>query len=146
MRKEPEFIYEQGKAICMLTDKNNKPIIGIADCHPDDADMENEKTGYEIAFKRAKIASYRRYRDELKERLAALNQLFYSMKMSKHFNPNSYENRMLQRQIRLTKMDLDTAKEMIATEQQKLREYINAKDEFYKKIRSNRERKIKSSE
>ena len=43
-------------------------------------------------------------------------------------------------------MDLDTAKEMIATEQQKLREYINAKDEFYKKIRSNRERKIKSSE
>ena len=45
---------------------------------------------------------------------------------------------MLQRQIRMIKFDLDTTKEIIATEEQSLREYLSEKEKFYEKIRSNR--------
>lgn len=100
--------------------------------------MKSEKTGCEIAFRRAKIHAIQDYRDELKTKLAALNQLYYSMKHSTHFNEKSYENKMLQRQIRTIKFDLETTKEIIATEYKNLKEYIDNKDTFYKKTRAKR--------
>jgi ApbE superfamily uncharacterized protein (UPF0280 family) len=57
------------------------------------------------------------------------------MNKSSHFNEKSYENRMLRRQINRINFDLTTAKEMIATEKQELRDYLQKKDEFYTKIR-----------
>ena len=62
------------------------------------------------------------------------------MKHSKHFNPNSYENKMLQRQIRDFNLDLDIFKDILATEEQMLMEYLEEKDKFYKRIRANREK------
>ena len=62
------------------------------------------------------------------------------MKHSKHFNPNSYENKMLQRQIRDFNLDLDIFKDILATEEQMLIEYLEEKDKFYKRIRANREK------
>lgn len=105
--------------------------------------MKSEKTGCEIAFRRAKIYAMQDYRDELKIKLSALNQLYYSMKHSTHFNEKSYENKMLQRQIHLIKFDLDTAKEIIASEQKNLKEYIDAKDNFYKNTRTRRKNREK---
>lgn len=137
MKNEPRFVYKNGCASCILTD-GKKVFCGVAVCHPDDEDMMNEKTGCEIAYRRAKIESFRHYRDSLKLQLNALNQLYYSMNRSKHFNPKSYENKMLQRQIQMIKSDLATAKEMIAGEQQALKEYIDNKEEFYQAIRRNR--------
>ena len=72
--------------------------------------------------------------------LKALKQAYYSMNQSKKFNPKSYENKMLQRQIRQIEFDLDTIRDMLATEEQNLREYIQEKDKFYKRIRHNREK------
>lgn len=59
--------------------------------------MMSEKTGCEIAFRRAKIEVLKSYRDELKIKLEALRQLYYSMNQSNKFNEKSYENKMLQR-------------------------------------------------
>ena len=146
MKNEPIFSWneETGTASCILG-SNEKIYTGFAQCHQDDADMKGEKTGCEIAFRRAKIHALRGYRDELKIKLSALNQLFYTMNKSKHFNPKSYENKMLQRQIRMTNFDLDTAKEMIATEEQNLREYIQKKDEFYNHTRARRKAYIEKA-
>ena len=132
-----KFEYENGVTKCSIQ-YDTYTAIGIAKCHPDDKDMQNEKTGCEIAFRRATISLYRYHRDILKAQLKSLNQLYYSMKQSSRFNPNSFENRMLQKQINMIKIDLDTIKEMIVDTQNSIREYINLKDEFYVLIRKNR--------
>ena len=128
-----------GIASCILSD-GEKVFTGFAQCHPDDMDMQSEKTGCEIALRRAKINALRGYRDELKIQLKALNQLYYSMNKSKRFNEKSYENRMLQRQIRQINFDLATTKEMIATEQLNLTAYIKSKDVFYVQTRKRRQK------
>ena len=139
MKNEPIFNWDEetGIASCILSD-GEKVYTGFAQCHPDDEDMKGQKTGCEIAFRRARINALRGYRDELKIRLSTLNQLYHSMNISYRFNEKSYENKMLQRQIRQINFDLATAKEMIATEQENLRTYIKEKDEFYTKTRMRR--------
>ena len=139
MKHEPIFNWDEetGISSCILSD-GEKIYTGFAQCHPDDSDMKGQKTGCEIAFRRARINALRGYRDELKIQLKALNQLYYSMNISYRFNEKSYENKMLQRQIRQINFDLATAKEMIATEQESLRVYIKEKDEFYNKTRMRR--------
>ena len=117
MKHEPIFNWDEetGISSCILSD-GEKIYTGFAQCHPDDSDMKGQKTGCEIAFRRARINALRGYRDELKIQLKVLNQLYYSMNISYRFNEKSYENKMLQRQIRQINFDLATAKEMIATE------------------------------
>ena len=139
MKNEPILSWdaETGVASCILTD-GEKYFVGTAVCHEDDADMCSEKTGTEIAIRRANIKALRVYRDELKIKLKALNQLYFSINKSKKFNEKSYENRMLQRQIRLIKNDLESIKETIASEEQSLRKYIVEKDAFYKITRTRR--------
>ena len=102
-------------------------------------DMASEKVGCEIAYSRAAIDSIKYERDNvIKPSLRALKQLYYSMKHSKKFNPKSYENKMLQRQIQMINFDLATIKDMLAGEEQRLIEYITEKDKFYQHIRRNR--------
>lgn len=134
------FSYNNGITECYIQ-YDNYVAYGAAKCHPEDSDMQNENTGCEIAMRRATIMLYKHHRDMLKSQLQALNQLYYSMNKSKRFNPNSYENIMLQRQINLIKTDLDTIKEMIVETQNSLKEYIKLKDDFYVAIRKNRAKK-----
>lgn len=147
MKHEPIFNWDEdaGVASCILSD-GEKVFTGFAQCHPDDKDMSSEKTGCEIAFRRARINALRGYRDELKIKLKALNQLFYSMNKSYRFNKKSYENKMLQRQIRMIDFDLTTTKEMIATEEQSLRQYLSDKDKFYTKTRIRRIERAKKAD
>ena len=99
--------------------------------------MISERTGCELAFRRAKLQHLRAVRDcDLMPGLMALKQLYYSMKHSSKFNEFSYENKMLQRQIRLIEFDLTTIKEMIAYEYQGISDYIKGKDKLYQKIRN----------
>ena len=137
---QPKFIIEDNKTTCILFN-NGKKIIGEAYCHPEDADMKNKNTGCEIALRRATIKAYKTYKEELTIRLRTLNQLYYSINKSKHFNSKSYENKMLQHQIYLIKTDLDMIKELISIEKEKLNEYIILKEKFYQTIRANRAKK-----
>lgn len=140
MRREPVFEWneENGQAYCVITDNKDRMFIGMATCHPDDADMQSRRTGEEIAFRRARIENLRAVRSDLDNELRALNQLYHSMKNSTRFNPKSYENIMLQRRIRATTFDLTTVKEMLATERENLRNLIQEKDKFYNQIRAHR--------
>jgi hypothetical protein len=144
MIKEPVFDWneELGIASCTLSD-GEREWYAEAICHDDDLDMKSEKTGCEIALRRARIKALQDQRRMLKAQLGALNQYYYSIKHSKKFNEKSYENKMLQRQINLIKTDLDTFSSMIVDEQQSLRTYLSKKDDFYKHIRKNREKDLK---
>lgn len=139
MKKLPEIIWDDdlGMTTCLIKDSYGREHIGMAQCHKNDMDMKSEKTGWEIAQRRAEIAALKSYiQDELKPRLRALKQLYYSMNRSKYFNPQSYENKMLWSQICLIKKDLITTKETIAELEEDLMTYLDKKDEFYKKIRN----------
>lgn len=142
---EPVFEWneESGQTYCIITDTKGRTFVGMATCHPDDEDMKSRRTGEEIAYRRARIENIRAIRSDLECELRALNQLYYSMKQSSRFNPKSYENKMLQRRIRAINFDLDTAKEILATERESLRELIQEKDKFYNQIRTHRN-KVKS--
>lgn len=139
IKYEPIFTWdEETKTASCLLEEGGKTFIGMAHCHPEDEDFASEKTGCEIAFMRAKIKVLKNIRDELKISLKTLKDLYHSMNMSHRFNEKSYENKMLQRKTREINFDLDTTKEIIATEEQKLREYIEKKENFYKKTRLRR--------
>ena len=129
---------EYGFCECSLTIGNNT-FYGQANCHDDDMDMCSERTGKLIAETRAKIAWFQHVKNnELRPQLAALKQLYYSMNRSKYFNPKSYENRMLQRQIHFIKKQLAVVNNDLVKIQQNLKKLLRDKDEFYKAVRKKR--------
>lgn len=137
--KEPIFYYKDGYAKCIAEDDMGRSFVGEAWCAEEDKDFESMIMGSTIAEMRAQIAAAKTYRDDLKIKLKALNQLYYSMKMSKRFNPKSYENIMLHRQIRLLENDLSIAKHQLAVLKLDLYDYINDKDFYHQRIRKMRE-------
>lgn len=140
IKQEPLFSFDPttGEATCILQDKEGNIIYGIAQCHPHDMDMISEKTGCNYAYSRAYIKVLQKYKKELKIKLSALNQLYYSMNRSKHFNEKSYENKMLQRQIKMLKEDIEYTNILIGDERSILKQTIDEKDKFYKRVRDNR--------
>lgn len=123
--------------------EGNINFVGTALCHPDDEDMKSHLTGNYIASIRAEIERMKHYRDnELKPRLRALEQLYYSMNRSKKFNEKSYENRMLQRQIRFIKNELSAVSQDLQELRKNVKTYIDVKEDFYKAVRRKRQGKI----
>lgn len=144
--KKPEMEWNKdiGFASCVMKDNYDRVHVGIAQCHEYDFDMQNKITGLQIAYQRAEIASLKSHiQDELKPRLRALHQLYYSMNRSKKFNSNSYENKMLKRQIHIIKNDIITAKEMLVELEENLKIYLDEKEKLYQKIRNKREKASK---
>ena len=137
--KQPKFTYEDGHAACITEDNLGRIFKGEAWCNPEDKEFESILTGSTIAEMRAQIAAAKTYRDDLKIKLIGLNQLLYSMNQSQYFNPHSYEAKMLYRQIRFTKLDLDIAKHQLAVLKLDLYEYINDKDVLHKKLKERRD-------
>ena len=136
---KPEFSWDEttGNAVCILVDEKNRTFIGEACCHPNDIDMMSERTGCELAFRRAKLQYLRTIRDaEIKPALAALEHLYASMIHSTHFESNSYEAKTIRKHIHQTKFDLTTIKEMIAYEYQGITDYIKGKDKIYQRLRN----------
>ena len=137
----PKFTWDEEHKIakCDIDIQCDYPITisGIATCCPEDYDMSNEKTGCDIAYQRAIINLYKYYKaNEIKPRLKALNQLYYSMEHSKYFNPKSYENKMLQRQIHQLENELNVTNDLLTERKEGLDEYLKDKEKFYQKIRS----------
>jgi len=144
--KEPIITYKDGHAYCEVIDSMGRIFSGSAHCADVDKDFENKLTGCYIAERRAEIAAARTYRDDLKIKLSALKQLLYSMKMSKHFNPKSYESKSLFRQIHLLENDLDIAKHQLAVLKVELYEYIQDKETLYQELRKRRKQKLDKKE
>ena len=137
MKTDFDYSEEMGFTICRLEDKEGGIFVGTAECHPKDKDMQSRLYGEIISEWRAWIDYYRCLRDNnLRPQLKALKQLYYSINQSKRFNPKSYENIMLQRQIRLTENDLATVKNEIAMLKKNIKDYILKKDLDHAKIRT----------
>ena len=103
MNKQPEYFWneEHGIASASIYYKNYT-FTGKAYCHPEDRDMMSKLTGQTIAEMRATIKYLKFVRDcELQPQLKALKQLYYSMNYSKHFDPKSYEAKMLYKQMNI---------------------------------------------
>ena len=140
MATEPKFIYdnETNEALCVITDRDNI-FVGTAICHPDDLDFASEKVGMKIAHLRASIKCLQHYKNnEIKPKIAALRQLYYSINKSKKFNEKSYENYMLQRQIRNYQDDLAVAQLELNTLKKKLYETLQNQEKAYQIVRNKR--------
>ena len=133
MKYKTEFMYENNISVCTLTDNKNRIFIGQAYCHPDDLEFASEFTGCEIALRRAMIKAMRAERDDIKISLQTLKQ--FDLQNSPKFNKYTYQYKMLQRSINRTTSNLTTIKQEIATEVQKLQEYIHMKDVIHNRIR-----------
>ena len=121
-------------------------FTGIAVCHPDDRDILSERTGCEIANRRAYLELLYHERDNIiAPQLKALKQLYYSINKSKNFNKKGYAEKALYRHVRMLEHDLTAIKAEIATEKQSLKDYINGKEKFYQRHRAylNYEKTIK---
>lgn len=137
MNKQPEYFWseENGTAFCTIH-YNKYSFMGEAQCHPDDRDMMSKLTGQTIAEYRATIKYLRFIRDcELQPQLKALKQLYYSMNHSKHFNPKSYEAKMLYRQINILQEDLKENKYLIDLTKAQLETYIMGKEHDHQQLR-----------
>lgn len=131
-----EYGYVNGSAVYIIN-YNGYRFVGEATCHPDDKDFESERVGLTIAEARANIKVLRHIRDcEIKPQLKVLNHLYSNMKTSKSFNPISYEAKMVRSQIRAIEKELTTISNGIADEQKFIKDYINGKDEVYKRLRA----------
>ena len=132
--KEPIFKYKDGHATCETRDSLGRVFKGEAWCAEEDKQFESQIMGGTIAEMRARIEAARTYRDDLKIKLSALKQYYYSIKQSKRFNPDSYEVKMLHRQMNILKSDLEIAVHQLAVLKLDLYEYIRDKDELHKKF------------
>lgn len=139
MKKEKviySFDDKTGVSYCSIFEYGLE-FTGIAVCHPDDRDMLSERTGCEIANRRAYIHLLCHERDNIiAPQLKALKQLYYSINKSKNFNKKGYAEKALYRHVRMLEHDLTAIKAEIATEKQSLTDYINGKEKFYQRHRA----------
>lgn len=133
--KNRYYDYQNGIAIYVIKYKNME-FTGMANCHPDDLDMESERVGLTIAEQRAEIKLACFIRDfEIKPQLKALSHLQNNIKMSKNYNPKSYETKMLHSQLQAIKKELDAINNEIVDGKKFLKDYINGKEKLYQKLR-----------
>lgn len=126
-------------AVCCIELPSGVKIVGTAECHPNDEDMANEKTGCYIAERRAYIKYLGYIRDnEIKPELKALKKFYNVINQSKYYNEQDYSNQMLLRNIKRLEDDLAALKEEIQEERQSLKNYIDEKETFYQNVRKYR--------
>jgi hypothetical protein len=139
MKKEKvsyEYDAENGVAFCYI-EEFGQTFVGAACCHDDDRDMMSERTGCEIANRRAYIDLLKYEKDcIIAPALKALKQLYYSLNTNKNFNRKSLEAKRIYRHIRMYENELAVIKAELASEKQGLKDYIAGKEKFYQRHRS----------
>ena len=100
--------------------------------------MINEKTGMHIAEKRAQINLLQNYKNrELHPELKAYKHLLGTMVNSPRYNPNSYEAKRLNKEIKNVEKTIVEINCAIDRAKQDLYSYINTKEVMYQHIREN---------
>ena len=137
MTKRPIFEWNAdiGAATCFLEDKEGNVFYGSAFCHDDDEEFQSEKTGCTIALARATIDYLRWYRDQLRTELKTLRHFYSIIEQASDFDAKAKIPRMLRRQIHLKEDELDLVRSEIVTEQKELKQFIDDKDLFYRRMR-----------
>lgn len=141
LTKEPVFSYdkETGATLCILTDTKQHEFIGVAQCHPDDIDMQNQMTGCEIAFRRAYIKYLKAVRDmEIVPQLNILKHMYTCMEQAADFNPKDNNARLMRRSIENYAAAADVIRENIRNNRNDLYKYMTEKGKLYQSIREKR--------
>ena len=130
---------ETGICIASIILPNGDVLQGYATCHPDDMDMCNEQTGCILAGFKLLVKAQQYHKNHiLKPKLEMLLHLKSLFERNPNYNKDSYENKMLCKQIFLLRKEIAEVKCRIETTKQERKEYIALKDSFYKKIREKR--------
>ena len=140
MGKQPEYSYDEKTGIsnCYIYLDDFLQGFGTAQCHPHDQDMISEATGTHIAELRAKINLLQNYKNrELHPGMKALKHLKGTMVNSKHYNPDSYESKRLNVEIKNFQKDIEDINLAIQAAKQELYDYIKLKEIMYQRIRKN---------
>lgn len=140
MSKQPEFTWDEVSGICgcsiILDDYMHG--FGIAQCAEEDRDIISERTGAHIAEMRAQINLLQCYKNnELRPGLKALEHLKSTMIKSKKHNPESYERKRLNIEIKNIKKDIADIEAEISNRKEILYTYIHNLDVIQKRIREN---------
>ena len=145
MKFKETYIWDEATGIATYKIFNDKEeFVGQAHCHNKDNDMMSEKVGCIIASARARIAMCQYLKREETIRCKALIHFYSLINHSKRSNPDSYEVKMLLKQIQSHREAIKAIDEYIEIERKTLKEYIDEKDNMYQKIRKNREKKNKA--
>lgn len=90
---------------------NNKTYIGKAICHPND--LYSKRVGDRLAYHRAAVAYLRDIRDFTVEQIKALKHLKSIYDQSNKVNKDSYEYKVLLRQIQMYQESLEDLRKEI---------------------------------
>lgn len=141
MSKRTDFTWDEVSGICscaiVLDDYMHG--FGIAQCADEDRDMLSERTGSYIAEMRARINLLQCYKNnELRPGLKALLHLKSTMTYSKKHDPDCYESKRLNIEIKNIKKDIKDIEAVIESEKKALYTYIQQKEKLYQQIRENK--------
>ena len=131
-----DYEYGYGTAYFMIHYKG-QVFMGVAKCHPDDADMESERTGLTIAEARAyiKLKKFQK-KFEIEPVVNAYRHILKNIQTSTKHNPKAYESCMLRSQLAHWEDKLEEINTDIADEERSLQDYIKQKDKLYQKLRA----------
>ena len=110
--------------------------IGKAKCHPEDMPYYSINYGRELAGIRARIKYYKKFiRNICVPQLQTLEHIYHILYSSDKYNEAS--RKLLRRQIQLTRHDSEIIKEAIARLEQYAIGYINQKEKFNQRGKTN---------
>jgi hypothetical protein len=139
MGKQPDFLFDETSGICSCSIILNDFLqgFGLAQCAEEDADVISERTGMTIAEYRAQINLLQNFKNrELYPGLKALQHLKSTMVNSKKYNPDSYEAKRLEKEIKHYQEDIKDTCGAIEVAKQILYDYINAREHLNARLRA----------
>lgn len=136
---ETKWDSENGIATCILTDRGAR-YIGTAHCHDQDKDFCSEKTGLEIAEKRAMLKLAKKFKNDTLIKYETLKRMYNILANNGKVPEGSYELEVIKREMAATYSYYLMYKEGIRAMYQELDEYIKNKATIYSILRRNRSR------
>lgn len=127
---------EIGVAECTIYDpETNKPVTGVARCGPEDVDMKSEKTGCEIAYRRALIKLLKEKQSRTKLIRNAYKDLLVTYEKRPGYNKEDPLVRIARKRYYNTLEDIRTLESAIVNFKADLKSFIDEKDKFYVRLR-----------
>lgn len=125
---------------------DNKTFVGTAKCCPEDADMCSQKTGSEIARRRAAIKYFKYEKQKVNDVLDEITKhLWNPIQQSKRFDAESYLGKELKDYVESLEATKEYFVNIIHNCEVELEIYLKEKDIFYKQIRKIRKDKNKET-
>ena len=126
---------ENGIALTKISCNDGVIITGTAKVHPEDKDMENAYTGFNISGVRASISYFTKQIQDLKSRIKGLNHYKSILDQNPSVPKDGYEYKMLLKEMKFLDEEVHEYTQIREQMRDELRNYIKDKDRFYKRVR-----------